>query len=231
MPTSKESKKLDSDRRLSELWLQEALELSLYERFCSGKMGEHAERALILHAKRHGSFADFALLDANRKLILVELKRGRLSAGDVERTLKQVGKYVEEYPKHTLGEISTWYCQHGVDVNVWFEYRGDDCLPDGLDAKSRYGRLIRWSKTNPNYYLEGTKDPGRAFEILCNDYARIVEKTLDGLGVNDRLEVSRCIMIAEEWPDSAPPDSVDDVSFELWKYVAPEKWAEPKPVQ
>jgi hypothetical protein len=219
------STSLDKDRRLSEFWLQEALELSLYERFCTSK----AERALILHAKRHGSLSDFALLDENRKLILVELKRGRLTTAAAKRAQAQVvDKYLNEYLKLALGELATWYCQHGVDVNVWFEYRGEYCLQPGPDAGSRYGRLIHCGSRNVPHYLEGAADPDKALEILREDYSNIVGKQLDDLGGDARLEVSRCILIAEDWPTDFVPKPVNGVAFELWTYPAPTEWAKPK---
>jgi hypothetical protein len=217
MAPSGKSKKLDSDRRLSEFWLQEALELSLYERFCrSNETG--AERALILHAKGHGSLPDFALLDANRKLILVELKRGRLTMTAANEALDQVNRYAREYPKEwNLGQLAVWYCRHCVAVNVWFEYRGEHSLQSKPDAESRYGRLFEWSSKNGQHYLEGTKNPDRAFEILCDDYSTIVGKTLDGLGMDDRLNVSRCIVLAEHWPDELlMPERIEGISLELW---------------
>lgn len=221
-------KELDSDRRLSESWLHQALELSLFERFCRPKKTDGAERALILHALRHGSRPDYALLDASQRLILIELKRGRQTPAAAKKTAAQLAGYAREYAQLPLGELAVWYCQHGIDVNSWFEYRGEYCLRPGGDDGSEYGRLIRWGGKNFPHYRKGAVAPDVALETLLKDYEAIVGKPLPPLKGDDHLEVGRCIMIAEGWPKEPEPfEFAPGKAIERWKYPSPVEWAKP----
>lgn len=222
--------KLDLDRRLSVFWLQEALERSLYARFCE----ENAtERALIVHAKRHGAHPNFALLDDQGKLILITVKRVALT----ESAAKKAEEKILEYAKHErkLGDLAKWYCQHAIDVNSWFEYRGDYCIvtkehitATGKKAAegTQFGRLIRMSINDYPGYLAGAEDEGNAMEILRRDYKKIVNRGLIG-EANHRIEVGRCIVIANSWPEAFEPKQVDGVTIELWSYPAPWLWVGP----
>jgi hypothetical protein len=213
----------DGDRRLSEYWLQEVIEMALYHRFCRK---DSSQRALILHGSRDGSYPDFALLDANQTLILVEIKYGHVSLGGAREAHGQLAGYMSKYRQLTLQDHATWYCRHGVDVAVSFEYRRRACLRS--DGKSRYGKLIHYGTNNVEYYLEGADDPERALQILGLDYARVVGGTLDISRGSKTFSVSRCILIAQaDWPPGFVCESVDGVEFERWSYRAPETWIEP----
>lgn len=227
---SNEAKKRDRDRRYYESWLHDALELSLFDRFSLRRgleKGQIHEKALILHGPRSGSHPDFALLDASRKLILVELKRGPIETmKKAEQAAAQVRKYAANYATRRLGELAQWYCQHGVDVNTTFGYRNEDYIVTDEKGNNEYGRLNRWSLTNLPEYRKGCADTDTALAALGVDYSELVQGSLDGLGVDDRLEVARCILIAEEWPTGFDRSEAA-AGIELWTYPAPAQWAGP----
>lgn len=227
--------KLDLDRRLSVFWLQEALERSLYARFCED---DASERALILHAKRHGSHPNFALLDGQRKLILITVKRVPLTESAAKKAVEDVLKYAKH--ERTLGDLATWYCRHAIDVNSWFEYRDDYCIvsKDQIVAESwaqkkvqegtQFGRLIRMSVKDSPRYLAGGKDVDVAMEVLREDYARIVKEKLHGQA-SDRIEVGRCIVIAASWPGNIEKEQIEGQVVERWSYAPPRLWTRPGP--
>lgn len=216
------------DRRDHESWLHDALELSLHHRFQLGEIKGH-ERALILHGQRSRAHPDFALLDANQKLILVELKVGKLSKAGANEVVEQMRRYVKAYRKHTLAELAKWYCQHGVDVNTRFGYRNEKYITkknpdDGFD----YGRLNRWVLDSLKRY-RGPFGPDKtdALAILEVDYQQHVGAKLDVSKRNRRLEVDRCILVAQEWPPKLPPVEIEGVNVELWTYPPPAEWVGP----
>ena len=222
--------KLDRDRRYHESWLHDALELSLFDRFQLGKLeglGTRRDRALILHGQRSGPHPDFALLDANRKLVLVEIKLGEMTMATARAAEEQVLEYARDYGQIVLGELASWYCQHGVDVNTRFGYRGENYIETSKNDGFEYGRLNRWSLDNLERYRKGFNDGKAAFACLAKEYARHVEASLDGLDVSDHLEVGRCILIAQRWPEAFEPKQVDGVTIELWSYPPPGLWVGP----
>jgi hypothetical protein len=226
-----EQEKFDKDRRHHESWLHDALELSLFDRFQLGKLekrGMARDRALILHGQRSGAHPDFALLDANQKLILVEIKLGKIaSQAKTEAVVKQVLEYARDYAQLVLGELASWYCQHGVDVNTRFGYRGEDYIEPSDDHGFEYGRLNRWSLDNLKRYRDGFKDGQAALKCLRKDYFRHTEASLEHLEASDHLEVGRCIVIAESWPDGFGRKQVDGLVVEPWSYPAPALWTGP----
>lgn len=217
------------DRRDHESWLHDALELSLHHRFQLGENDQH-ERALILHGQRSRAHPDFALLDAEQKLILVELKRGKIrTEAAANEVIGQMRRYVKAYRKHTLAELATWYCHHGVDVNARFGYRDENYIirnnpDDGFD----YGRLNRWVLKSLDRYRgpfgEGKTD---ALAILEADYQHHVRAKLDVSKRSRRLEVDRCILVAQEWPPTFPPVEIEGAKVELWTYPPPAEWVGP----
>ena len=230
--------RLDLDRRLSVFWLQEALERSLYARFCEE---DASERAIIVHAKRHGAHPNFALLDAQGKLILITVKRDALTPSTAKQAERDIVKYARL--ERTLGKLATWYCQHAIDVNSWFEYRGDYCivskadvLPNSQGDKkteegTQFGRLIRMNVKHYPDYLAGAEEEkeARAIEMFRTDYARIVKKDLSGRA-GDRVEVGRCIVIARSWPENtAEKEQIEEWVIERWSYAPPKLWTCSKP--
>lgn len=214
------------DRRQHESWLHDALELPLFDRFQLGT-GEGHVQALILHGQRSSDHPDFALLDANRKLILVELKVGEINTETgVNGVIEQVRKYVKKYRKLALGDIARWYCEHGVDVNTRFGYRGKDYVISR--GKHDYGRLNRWVLDSLKRYREPCEGgDADALDILIEDYRCHVGEALEGATSDTRLEVDRCILIAQKWPEGYSPGEVEGVKTELWTYTAPGLWVQP----
>jgi hypothetical protein len=209
------------DRRDHESWLHDALELSLHHRFQLGK------RALILHGQRSSKHPDFALLDANQELTLVELKVGKLTRTDANKVVEQMRGYVKNYRTRKLEELAKWYCHHGVDVNARFGYRGEKYIienhpKDGYD----YGRLNRWVLESLKRYRGpfGTGKPD-ALTILKEDYEHhVVGAKLDVSKPSKRLEVVRCILVAQEWPPTFEPKPIEGTEIELWTYPPPGLW-------
>lgn len=215
----------EKDRREAEAWLHEAIELSLYERFAAGP-----ERALIAHGSRSGKHPDFALLDVRQELVLVELKRGRPSRKQAEQAVTQALGYVSDYEKMTLGELAALYCQHGVDVNTALGYRGKDYIQSqegllpGAPPKHEYGRLNRWSLNNLRRYRRAVEGDADAFALLQEEYWLRLETRLE-LTATSCVKVSRCILIAEDWPRGFPPKP--ETNVELWSYKTPAQWVSP----
>jgi hypothetical protein len=216
----RKSVRIDEPRSHAEFFLQEALELALYHRFCKSR------EALILHGKLHDSAADFALLDKSRKPILVAVKEDQLTPGkNVADVTEQLTKYVKVvYPKRTLREHATLYCRHGVEVSASFEYRNPDYVQTcTLRNKQRpYGWLNLYCPRHFEYYRQG-EDPAQALEILRGDYEYVVGGSLDGLSPNEPLPVNRGVVNAE-LGRSELPARIDEVPVELWNFVSPTNW-------
>lgn len=69
--------------------------------------------------------------------------------------------------------------------------------------------------------------PRRMLEVLGEDYQHYVGGTLDGLKPSSRLEVGRCILVAQGWSETFELAEIEDANVELWTYPAPAEWAGP----